>query len=413
MEEVLRLIELVKQSIRNDNEDECRQLIERFPLNQLKIEETNPLLNQFLLEAKDFSSTEMGKTIYYTWVVDYPQEDEHPFLSKMFMYNIFSTDTLQFLIECFKSESENNPLKDYTYVDVMIDLISLDSDPILLETCERVDKVFGIQKVGTLQQLLTYSEEQLNDVIYNYLLNIIRKRAKYARKPSWINSIFDNIPKESHLIQLLNTDTKDDENIDINDIERLVSIAIEKCSLTSDNPQQLTEWLNSASEDEKLYFLKRTTQGLKLEQLENDENRFRILGPLNVVEFGESGVYEDDIGSRMFSCYINDYHKESDTYENWFTGYCLYCDLRIKHYWNAVRIPVYNNGGWNGCYCSFKCLRKAIDKDFNPNYVSNCSVDYFEEQLKKIGIQDRKFDGMKDGEGQEIPTMLKLPETFI
>ena len=111
----------------------------------------------------------------------------------------------------------------------------------------------------------------------------------------------------------------------------------------------------------------------------------------------------------MFSCYGNDFDKDRNIYENWFTGFCMWCDLKIDHYWHAVRIPVYKGGGWNGCYCSWKCLHHAVAKEYSEDYTTKCYLDHFEQQVREIGIEDRISQST---EKPELPLVLELPETI-
>ncbi|GAH66577.1 unnamed protein product, partial [marine sediment metagenome] len=85
-----------------------------------------------------------------------------------------------------------------------------------------------------------------------------------------------------------------------------------------------------------------------------EKELFQIYGPANplidqdLTLPGPSNKYG---GCRMFLCDVFDYNEEFDILEDWFTGACEECHLRIRKRWDSIRRPR-PLGGWQGVYCS-------------------------------------------------------------
>jgi len=109
--------------------------------------------------------------------------------------------------------------------------------------------------------------------------------------------------------------------------------------------------------------------------------------------------YGDDLeydGCRMFTCTVFDYDEEMKRFEDWYEGFCHQCNSRIRRRWHAVRIPG-EKGGWIGCFCSWECVRVALDDvgynpEMEPKTIQHLLVNLFEKQIRDIGIQDRITD---------------------
>jgi len=67
----------------------------------------------------------------------------------------------------------------------------------------------------------------------------------------------------------------------------------------------------------------------------------------------------------------------------WFTGNCLWCDVRIKKYVYCVRAPLVP-GGWYGCYCSWNHVRDSI----TPGPYTDYLVNKFEKECLHSTIYD-------------------------
>jgi hypothetical protein len=169
---------------------------------------------------------------------------------------------------------------------------------------------------------------------------------------------------------------------------------------------------NSATAREKVSILGDLADEIAEEVLAKDEFLFTILGPANPI-YGvpiepDSQCFKYG-GCRMFLC--NEFEAEDDFGHvdedvEWFTGNCEYCHNKIAKKIYAVRRPL-TWGGWKGCFCSFECLREIIPMN---DAMNNFIVNRIEEQLNKIGIQDRIVYGEGEINNPVLKDILKEQE---
>lgn len=144
----------------------------------------------------------------------------------------------------------------------------------------------------------------------------------------------------------------------------------------------------------------------------------RWYGLTNKMLYGSSFTDEHHVcrvygGCRMFECLhhvntdmvymnntsMNNTSKNKSMNKPWFKGKCDICPKSMKSYHHAVRRPILT-GGWQGCYCSWDCVRKfymnvlhyedsyetQIDREYD---MYDMHIDYFEERYEKEGVEDR------------------------
>ena len=92
-------------------------------------------------------------------------------------------------------------------------------------------------------------------------------------------------------------------------------------------------------------------------------NPNRIFGPLNAFKDRNCVSSPGKEGPcRMLEC-----RCRNSSGEDWYNGRCDHCSISIRDRSHALRMPT-KEGGWFGCFCSFKCLEEGIpfrDEDIN------------------------------------------------
>ena len=175
--------------------------------------------------------------------------------------------------------------------------------------------------------------------------------------------------------------------------------------------EQLTKRLAMAPFAEKLEIIQPIKEIAVGKELEDDIWLYRLYGPPNS-QFYPTTEETSIGGARMFSSVLFDNDYDSGITSDWFLGFCLQCDFRIRRRWHAVRIPV-PGGGWRGCYCSWKCSREsllepnAFDEAVNPDILTPALIDSVEQQIIGFGIQDRRDNG------EDILDMEDVPEPLM
>jgi hypothetical protein len=100
----------------------------------------------------------------------------------------------------------------------------------------------------------------------------------------------------------------------------------------------------------------------------------------------------------MFYCVCREFDEDEEevllpeevleeAQEMWFTGKCETCEIKIPTYRYAVRFPV-SGGGWEGCYCSFDCIRKTQRRPVFDRDLTLIST--MKNIIHEIGIYERE-----------------------
>jgi hypothetical protein len=161
---------------------------------------------------------------------------------------------------------------------------------------------------------------------------------------------------------------------------------------------------STAIPEEKIEMLKPYYQLLAAQRKFYDTNITKIKGPANI---GFGWTLEDLQSDKAYMFLCNDYvslqdyerevddsllddklgitSDEKDPY-GWFTGNCECCFRKIFKAIYAVRRPRID-GGWDGCYCSWGCVRNDV---VEPNYIQEQLISHFEDLVYSNGIFDNQ-----------------------
>lgn len=233
-------------------------------------------------------------------------------------------------------------------------------------------------------------EVDVTDAV-QYLSTFIGEKSA-APKPPWVNvkdgenlSMLTDISagwgvEEKRYKDLLDESTnlffsfipKDEETVDLGDGERLV-----KDKIPLDVRKTVQNYLSTISGD-------------IVE--EGDDARVRVFGPQNRFVGKHCPYNLDALGPcRMLNCYCRgggDVVEDVESDKEWFTGMCDVCHRKIHDKSWAVRYP-YKDGGWDGVYCSFKCLESAEYFEGDENLDQYVRMENLRDSLLRVGIMDR------------------------
>jgi hypothetical protein len=155
----------------------------------------------------------------------------------------------------------------------------------------------------------------------------------------------------------------------------------------------------------------------EVKRIQENPDIFRVYGPVNPYPDTDFSALLDDNeepdvnvifgGARMFTDLSQEIDPETSVpLDEWFTGYCMQCSRRIRAYHHAVREPGIV-GGWNGCFCSWDCVRGAI-RDGQSGFIFDGDADdpdrlnmyaiqlaltiQMEDKMKEIMIANRDYE---------------------
>lgn len=380
------LIDIIKQCIQDDNLKELDDNLMRLPFEKLNQKKLDTLLSIFINHCVLFNSKESVKKIFEVWYrmldVESGQLDH---LTRLFT-DITVSYEAQLLVT--KTFIEDKPLEYY-----MTHLIDYDSTPITLLAAKNLEQFFTVSNY-TWAYLFDISVENelkkgyTNHLIKDFIETKMVESLVYLPPPEWIINEYD----ELHVI----------DNIDYQVPKKTINQLLTELSETDEEMEQIEKYYNSLNKLEQTEILDKYAKQIYRQQLNFSDELFKLYGPANTQISRD--LTGDDIcskyGCRMLLCRelemqeLNhdelddfDVYYDIDAYQksDWFTNQCDLCFNHIKYRHYAVRLPLHT-GNWKGCYCSWKCVRDTLTES---DVVEHELINIFEEQLLKIGIQDR------------------------
>lgn len=392
-------IQLAIIHIKNNDIDNLQKVLGVMPLDRLG-KQTESLLSAFLSVCAQFNRVDAAKAILQAWEITYPSDDKMQVLTHLFLINQINIETLAFVTLAHE---------DFTYVELMEELIQGDSSPEVMVACGKADKIFGKQPYETYKLIYTHANQIENDNVAEYAEMKMEETAPYAPIPTWVKN-YRNTPL------LINSELS--ETVEVGDIPFNIPSDEEAVELLTNGLSHLG--ISIAEVDQAKFFLLRrlavSTRAEKIELLkpimENKANQilgsdtvlFQIFGPSNPLVDQDLTLNTPSSkygGGRMLISDNFDYNEEFDYVEPWFKGACDQCHLRIRHFWHAVRRPR-SHGGWLGCFHNFDCVRQAVHwEGEEPDLLAHELINIFEKQTNEIGIQDRLPDPVPEDDQEE------------
>lgn len=230
-------------------------------------------------------------------------------------------------------------------------------------------------------ELIEYTKDYQSDTKVDNksiirFLTYKKSQLMYADVPDWVNV------EEGENISLVMSLNPGNDFKDINSVaDKLIDKAKDYFYLEdNDSSDKVNEALMS--------YLKTSS----LEESQNINHKAnRIFGPSNrSVDKNCISNPGKDGPCRMLECLCLEIDTEAPelvVLKEWFYGKCdnFDCSKRIRDRSHAVRIPM-EDGGWQGCFCSFSCMDKALYfRDKNMNF----RIESMKLALHEDGIMDR------------------------
>lgn len=275
----------------------------------------------------------------------------------------------------------------------------------------------------------------------------LQRISKYAPIPKYIKD-FDIIVNK--LPRLQPADISDDATPDI--VAQYIQERLENMGQYLEVPEgesaeelliKMVKNLNSAQYEELVDKMSIDPEDVR--NIQNNRDIFRVYGPVNPypdTDFSELLDEEGEVdvnlifgGARMFTDLSQEIDSETSApLDEWFVGYCMQCDKRIRTYHHAVREPGLL-GGWSGCFCNWDCVRGSIRDgqsgyDFEGDITDPSKVNIYalqlaltvqmENNMNDIKIADRDYEEVEtneeyltEEEGEDIMRRDQLNEDFV
>ncbi len=435
------LISELTQTIESGDEDGLSNILDSIPFEDMKFDDSVNLIIGLLKICDESDEVELAKLIYDKSVLFYPNNTDSQFITHLFFHKRINVNLLYFLL--------HRVLKTYNLFELIYQFCYLkDKDSTSIKIAiDRCWEIFETPSIEDLNKLYNFALES-NVVVAASIALKLRKENDYAPIPTWIISS-EVLPLESNVkippYQKLELGLPNPENV----INTMIAQMDEElkyqlsCSMDEEendvNISKVRDILlakyNALSLLDKYEIANDFVSKRNMLALQYDLRLFIILGPSAPLvdsrldeltpEVDESGGLIPQIdygGARMFTFNnfdINPLIEDDQFYDdgvpknivNWFVGYCMECNLKIKRKYHAVRIPMIY-GGWQGCYCNWECVRSYIVDNFERSELDIISrlIDVYEDQLNKYKILDRISD---DKYGEYMAELLNKNKVVI
>lgn len=367
-----------------------RTLLDKLPLASLSNDQSDMIIACLLDQAEKVKGIMAAREIVTTFDVKRARVNPLPALTNLFLNTYLKRDTLAFVLTCFPYKTE---------LELYVDLINMGDDQAALQAAATMATFFPDLSHDDWDRLYHLTdnveeEEYENQLLRAYFQTKVSETGSSIPRPRWIRddieekeltSIPNGIPSVKDAVELLLANHK----------------FIDKLNDTTSNMRELllTQYA-IAPTLEKVKMLEK----IKSLPTFNDIDIFQELGPVNTMYTDNpSNIDIEHIcskygGCRMFTCTefecIDetgddvDIMAEYPEVTDWFRGSCDICLKKIakRHY--AVREPLLY-GGWQGCYCSFTCVEKMLEKKNIKDNCINLMLDSIATQLHTFGIRER------------------------
>ena len=410
-------LKILSNYIANDENGKLITALANTRLDQLSEENSKIFLHHLLSACATYNNTTIIKHIFISWERSFPQalgifldedvSDDFNFINQPTLYtSLYYTPgyTIKELQVCARGL-----IHEYSPLRVLYELSLYKDVPIVAKAARLVFEVYGEQPQRTVKAALESADKKDASYLFNFLNNKYKEVAPFAEKPSWMKNFTTSpdspdslnlLPVETQIViprncEVVQPDLTMEEALDL--VTDGLSQYFEEDDIRA-KTREMEAFFKIATQEQIKKFLQPFVAQRTLNNLQNDEYLYRVLGPAN--PFINSSVEDLQAGDyRMFNCLRFD-AKENDENEigDWFTGNCLMCLKRIRKRYYAVRRPV-AGGGWIECFCSWECVRYRIaqleeyyigdDNSIGELEIVKAMVNIYEEQLEQVGIQDR------------------------
>lgn len=416
VENARTIIDIAVLTIRSDDLERLAETLLLLPLADLVEKQWLILFKHFMTEASALNRDTAAEIILGTWKNANVKEEKQSTISLILMSPITNTeiDLLRFI---YKSTNT-------VYSECIDDLLKYPESPDLTVACERCDEVFGEQKFESYVQLANKAKAADSQFVYEYLIEKVREKTPFAKKPEYIADFGYKIPEITvdNVKDVVPVIPIDYPVVDDKTAATVLTDNLKRSGfdVSGDQEKEIMAKYSSLPDEEKKRFMSSFIAAQQRLKLEGDSMLFRLLGPVNPMigkdlrENHHCCVYG---GCRALICSEFDVDENEEPFD-WFLGYCQFCNLRIEKRHYAIRISNIH-GGWFGCFCSGNCVMDYLNElsGGDDEKKSSCSVEggcgggpdaadrettdqaeiflqkkmmtEFIRQMNRIGIQDR------------------------
>lgn len=391
MDLAVESLRIINEAIADDDTINLNRYLQPIDLADLDDETSDELLNGFILVCYEYQRHKCAEIIIDYWTGEQEEEEHYtilPPIARFFISFTLDDDVLRFILE----------IEKFTATEILEALVSFADDDSISVGITRLLTIHKI-KVATANR---YYEEAIRDhkiAACEALAAYLEENEEHVPLPPWIIGTVP-LTKETIMTHLVEPTPM----IGLPEREQVIAMLVQGANTgleledITETMEEFTRKWDSLTEEEKIKIFEPVVKDLQLINLDKDVEMARCLGPANNIyglHLGEDHICSRYGGCRMLTCqhfttFENDFlttEDQDETPQEWFTGNCDNCHRKLEFKCQAVRTPVVN-GGWKGCFCSFRCMR--IFKDLISEGVENMLQDQLiekkEKEITEMGI---------------------------
>lgn len=411
--ESLALVQLLIETIHDDDVTTLRTICEKLPLGKMSVSNSDKLLNQLLDIAGLYNRIEAAFVLYDVWQVTNLEEARYSLLAYMLGRNTFTDRAIGIVLKAKNDTSFKNLFDEITSRDdspethmALIRLFKLVESPPYLELLELRKQIEKIE----LDQDLPLPRMK------TFINNQIEQKGPFVGAPQYMIPS-DQTDEELEDVEVELSTTV--ESLSLEEKVDLLAAGLETEGISLEGIEQhrdnIKKEIELMSLEDQTVLLDPILRDVNLTELTNNIELFRRFGPNHPV-YGTPLDDSDSAepcqrfgGCRMFLCVCSETVRDEGElgrtldviYEpedvDWFRGFCDFCHRKIAKECYAVRRAL-DSGGWLGCYCSWKCVR---DDTPNNELAIHALINHFEDKVNDLKIYDRTYPNITGIEEEE------------
>lgn len=322
----------------------------------------------YLEENSELKKIELNSTVFQSKNTEVSRNKGNRFLSHVLYIFIDDPDSIKYAIKIIEPES--------TFFSIVTSLIyDIDRSDVPL-LCETLDKL--LPSTFDHYYSLYIEAKNLNIGIQTYLEGRLNKF--YSDIPSYIDSTTIKVFKEPELTDYPVLSKRE--------------ACIYVMEMMFPGQKLHGKDFNLALE----HLLRKDIDIHKISKNKHFSNvdNFKDYGPSN--RNNNINEIEDELciryNCRMLLCRCKDGLDDYGEINDWFTGNCDFCHRLIRSRSHCLRLPIIT-GGWEGCFCSFNCIKSHIEENFECDIETRLMYNIV-KQMQQLFKTDKINDTIEE-----------------
>ena len=296
------------------------------------------------------------------------------------------------------------------FADILMEVLLI-PDPSSVSYCINCIDILGELTLDELEHYQKLCKDNENYLLADFFRTKLNKVKNYQIIPDYMYNFLlqDDLPTEEDCEQII-TNLLIDLEIQENNIKQNIDkisdeeltliltsgIGIDVFDVNQQNKirADVLKEVKTMTKEQKIEKLDPFLINSRIDKLKDNLTVFRILGPIHQI-VGINYEKDDIYKHCMFTCDYYDWNDEEEDYTYWFTESCDYCSRKIRRRAHAVREPQFD-GGWRGCFCSWKCVDDNYNELIEKQPGMNKMIATFAQQMETYGIQDCLLEDIVD-----------------